>query len=69
MAPSCRMAIGLLKDEDDHEYVPPCTEAPKRATRTNRGTSKKVASGVITASQSDEKRTLTGKPSRYDSGF
>ena len=45
--------------ERDPEYVPPGTSTP----RATRATPKKVASSVVTASQSDEERTLTGTPS------
>ena len=62
VAPSARMVIGS-DDERDSEYVPPCTSTPSRASRATRATPKKVASGVVTASQSDEERTLTGTPS------
>ena len=48
---------------DDPEYVPPGTATPSRAARATRATPKKVASSVVTASQSDEERTLTGTPS------
>ena len=61
-APSARMVIGS-DDEPDPKYVPPGTSNPFRAARAPRATPKKVASGVVTASQSDEKRTLTGTPS------
>ena len=43
--------------------MPPGTSAPSRAARAPRATPKIVASGVVTASQSDEERTLTGTPS------
>ena len=56
------MVIGS-DDERDPEYVPPGTSTPSRAARAPRATPKKVASGVVTASQSDEERTLTGTPS------
>ena len=62
VAPSAHMVIGS-DDERDPEYVPPGTSTPSRAARAPRATSKKVAFGVITASQSDEERTLTGTPS------
>ena len=62
VAPSARMVIGS-DDERDPEYVPPGTSTPSRAARASRATPKKVASGVVTASQSDEERTLTGIPS------
>ena len=63
VAPFARMIIGS-DDERDPEYVAPGTSTPSRATRAPRATPKKVASGVVTASQSDEERTLTGTPSR-----
>ena len=50
-------------DERDPEYVPPGTSAPSRAARAPRATPKKVASGIVTASQSDEERKMTGTPS------
>ena len=62
VAPSARMIIGS-DDERDPEYVPPGTATPSRAARAPRSTPKKVASGLVTASQSDEERTLTGTPS------
>ena len=62
VAPSAHLIIDS-DDERDPEYVPPGTSAPSRAARAPRATPKKVASGVVTASQSDEERTLTGTPS------
>ena len=62
VAPSTRLIIGS-DDERDPEYVPPGTSAPSRAARAPRATPKTVASGVVTTSQSDEERTLTGTPS------
>ena len=56
------MVVGS-DDERDPEYVPPGTSTPSRAARADRATPKKVAYGVVTASQSDEERTLTGTPS------
>ena len=56
------MVIGS-DDERDPEYVPPGTSTPFRAARAPSATPKKVASGVVTASQSDEERILTGTPS------
>ena len=56
------MVIGSC-DERDPEYVPPGTSTPSCAARAPRATPKKVAFGVVTASQSDEKHTLTGTPS------
>ena len=61
VAPSARLIIGS-DDERDPDYVPPGTFAPSRAARAPRATPKTVASGVVTASQSDEERTLTGTP-------
>ena len=57
-----RLVIGS-DDERDPEYVPPGTSTPSRAARADRATPKKVAYGVVTASQSDEERTLSGTPS------
>ena len=51
-------------DERVPEYVPPGTATPSRAARATRAMPKKVAPGVVIASQSDEERTLTGTPSR-----
>ncbi len=62
VALSARMVIGS-DDERDPEYVPLGTSTPYRASRAARATPKKVASGIVTASQSDEERTLTGTPS------
>ena len=62
VAPSARMVIGS-DDERDPEYVPLGTSIPSRAARAPKATPKKVASSVVTASQSDEERTLTGTPS------
>ena len=62
VAPSARMVIGS-DDERDPEYVPPGTSTHSCAARAPRATPKKVAFGVVTASQSDEKRTLTATPS------
>ena len=62
VAPSARLVIGS-DDELDLEYVPPGTTTPLRAARASRATPKKVASGVVAASQSDEERTLTSTPS------
>ena len=56
------MVIGS-DDESDPEYVPPRTSTPSRAACAPRATPKMVAFGVVTASQSDEERTLTGTPS------
>ena len=63
VAPSARIVIGS-DDERDPEYVPTGTSTPSRVARAARATPKKVAFGVVTASQSDEERTLTGTPSR-----
>ena len=62
VAPSARMIIGF-DDERDPEYVPPGTSTPSRAARAHRATPKNVASGVVTASQSNKECTLTGTPS------
>ena len=62
VALSARLIIGS-NYERDPEYVPPGTSAPFRAARAPKATLKTVASGVVTASQSDEERTLTGTPS------
>ena len=67
VASSARIVIGS-DDERDPEYVPPVTSTPSYAARAPRATPKKVASGVATASQSDEERTLTGTPFRSSSG-
>ena len=56
VATSARLIIGS-DDEWDPEYVPPGTSAPSRAARAPRGTPKTVASGIVTASQSDEELT------------
>ena len=55
------MVIGS-DDEHDSEYVPLGTSTPSRAARAPRATPKKVGSGVVTSSQSNEERTLTGTP-------
>ena len=62
IARSARMVIGS-DDERDPDNVPLGTSTPSCATLTPRATPKKVVSGVVTASQSDEERTLTGTPS------
>ncbi|TMW83440.1 hypothetical protein EJD97_001678 [Solanum chilense] len=59
---SARMFI-CSDDERDPEYMSPSTSTPSRAARATIATPKKVASGVVTASQSDEERTLTSTPS------
>ena len=56
------MVIGS-DDERDPEYVPPGTSTPSRAVSAPRSTTKKVVSGVVIASQSDEEHRLTGTPS------
>ena len=56
------MVIGF-DDERDPEFVPPGTTTPSRAARAPRAIPKKVAYSVVTASQSDEERTLTVTPS------
>ncbi|TMW99023.1 hypothetical protein EJD97_003176, partial [Solanum chilense] len=61
VAPSAHLVIGS-DDEHDPVYVPPRTSTPSRVARAARVTSKKVASGVVTASQFDAERTLTGTP-------
>ena len=63
VAPSARLVIGY-DDEHDPEYVPPGTAIPSRAARSTKATPKKVVSGVVTASQYDEERTLTDTPYR-----
>ena len=63
VTPSARMIISS-DEQRDPEYVTPGTSTLSRAARAPRVTPKKVASGVVTASQSDEERTLTGTPSR-----
>ena len=60
-APSARLVIGS-DDEREPEYVPPSTSTLSRAARAPKATPKKVASGVVTASQSDEECTLTSTP-------
>ena len=62
VAPSAHLVIGC-DDERDPEYVPPGTSTQSRAALAARATPKKVASGEVTASQSDEERTLTDIPS------
>ncbi|TMW81878.1 hypothetical protein EJD97_007496 [Solanum chilense] len=66
VAPSASMVIGS-DDERDPEYVPPGTSTPSRAARDPRATPKKVVFGVVTASQSNEERTLTDIPSGSNS--
>ena len=44
--------------------MPPGTSTPSRASRVARATPKKVASGIVAASESDEERKLTDTPSR-----
>ena len=60
---SCARLIIGSDDERDPEYVPPGTSTPSRASRAPKATPDTVASGVFTASQSDEECTLTGTPS------
>ena len=59
---SARLVIGS-DDEHDPEYVPTGTATTARAAHATRSMPKKVESGVVTASLSDEERTLTGTPS------
>ena len=63
VAPSARLIIGS-DDERDPKYVHPGTSTPSRVARAPRATPKTVAFSAVTASQSDEDRTLTGTPSR-----
>ena len=62
VVPSTQMVLGLHNDHDQ-EYVPPGTCTTTRSARNTRGTPKKVASGIVTASPYDEERILTGTPS------
>ena len=62
VAPSACIVIGSY-DERDLEYVTPGTSTPSRVARAPRSTPKKMASGIVTTSQYDEERTLTGTPS------
>ena len=62
VTPSARLVIGS-DDERDPKYVAPGTSTQSRVAHAARATPKKVASAVVTASQSDEERTLTGTPS------
>ena len=62
VAMSAHIVIGS-DDERDPKHVPPGTSTLSCAARAPRATPKKVAFGIITASQSDEERTLTGTPS------
>ena len=62
VVPSTRLVIGS-DDEHDPEYVPTGTATTARAAHATRSMPKKVESGVVTASLSDEERTLTGTPS------
>lgn len=64
-----RQLIGKSDDENDPEYMPSCTRTPTPAVRDTRGTPTKVGLSLITASQFDEQRTLTGTPSRFASTF
>ena len=63
VAPSARMVSGF-DDERDPEYVPPGTSTPSCASRATEATPTKVASSVVTASQSDVELTRPGTPSR-----
>lgn len=67
VAPSSRLVI-VSNDDDDPQYVPPGIRTSTRATRTTQGTPKMVVSDVVTASQSDEKRILTGTSSGSATG-
>lgn len=51
--------IGNSNDERDSEYVPPGMRTLTPSTRDTRGTPQKVAFSIVSASQSDEKSTLT----------
>ena len=62
VASSSRLFIGS-DDEHDPEYIPAGTGTLLRDARATRATPKKVTSGVVIASQSDEECTLTGTPS------
>ena len=62
VAPSAHLDIGS-EDERDPEYVPPGTATPSRVVCATRVAPKKVASDVVTASQSDEECILTDTPS------
>ena len=61
VASSARQVIG--SDEHDPKYDPPGPTTPSGAARATRAMPKKVASGVVTASQCDDERTLTGTTS------
>ena len=63
VAPSALLVINS-DDECDREYVPLGTSTLSRAARATRATTKNLAFGVVTASQSDEERTLTGAPNK-----
>ena len=62
VAPSARLVIGS-DNEHDPECVPPGTATLARAACATRATHKKVAFSTVTASHSDEERTLIGTPS------
>lgn len=55
--------IGSFDDERDFKYIPPGTQTPFSVARTSRSMPMRVASSVVTTSQSNEERTLTGTPS------
>ena len=62
VTPFARLVI-CSNDEHDPEYEPLGAATPSRAARATRATPKKVAFGVVSASQFDKERTLTGTPS------
>ena len=62
VAPSAQLVIGF-NDEHNPKYLPPGTNISALAARAFRAMPKKLASGVVTASQSDEELTLTDTPS------
>ena len=62
VSPSARLVIGS-DDKHDFEYVPPGTTTLARASCATTATQKKMASGVVIASQYDEDCTVTGTPS------
>ena len=59
VTPYTLLVIGS-DDERECEYVPPSSATLLRSTCATRATPKKVASGVVTASHSDDEHTLTG---------